>query len=210
MKKCYIIAANVTSKIDISKNDGDLVITADGGYKHAVNNQIIADILLGDFDSLGFVPEGQNVISLPIKKDDTDTLAAVKLGLSKGYQNFYIYGGMGGRTDHTIANIQTLSLIADAGGQGFLISENEIITIIKNSELCFNSKAEGTVSVFAFGAKAKGVTIKNLLYGLDGAELQTSFPVGVSNAFVGKDSSVSVKDGKLLIVFPSLDDISNP
>lgn len=210
MKKCYIIAANLTGKIDICKNDGDLVITADGGYKHAVDNKIVPDILLGDFDSLGFVPKGQNVISLPIKKDDTDTLAAVKLGLSKGYRNFYIYGGMGGRTDHTIANIQTLSLIADAGGQGFLISDSEVITIIKNSELRFNSKDGGTVSVFAFGAKAEGVTIKNLLYGLDEAEVEPSFPIGVSNSFVGKESVISVKNGKLLIVFPSLNDILKP
>lgn len=210
MKKCYIIAANVTGEIDILKSDGDLIITADKGYKQALKNGISPDIILGDFDSLGFVPSGDNVICLPVEKDDTDTLAAVKLGISKGYKNFYIYGGLGGRTDHTVANIQTLSLIADISGQGYLISNSEVITVIKDSELRFNSKAEGTVSVFAFGQKAKGVKIKNLLYTLDDAELDTSFPLGVSNSFSSGEGVISVREGKLLIVFPSLDNLLKP
>lgn len=204
MGNCYIIGAGKIEKINININQDDLVITADGGYMYAINNGITPDVVLGDFDSLGFVPECENLICLPTKKDDTDTLAAVKFALSKGYKTFYIYGGTGGRTDHTIANIQTLSFIADSGARGYLVSENEVISVIKNSEIIFDSKAEGTVSVFAFGGKAQGVTLKNLLYCLENTVLDTSFPIGVSNSFIGKSATIKVKDGKLLIVFKNL------
>lgn len=204
MGNCYIIGAGKIEKININIKQNDLVITADGGYMYAINNGITPDVVLGDFDSLGFIPECENVICLPTKKDDTDTLAAVKFALSKGYKTFYIYGGTGGRTDHTIANIQTLSFIADNGGRGYLVSENEVISVVKNGEINFNDSADGTVSVFAFGGKAQGVTIKNLLYCLDNATLDTSFPIGVSNLFVGKRATIKVSDGKLLIVFKNL------
>ena len=75
---------------------------------------------VGDFDSLGQVPEGENIVRHPVMKDDTDMMLAVKLGLERGYTRFHIYGGMGGRTDHTIANIQTLAYIAGRGASAFL------------------------------------------------------------------------------------------
>ena len=139
MGVCYIIAANISAYIQIEKKSDDLVIAADGGYKSALENGINPDIVLGDFDSLGFVPDANNVIELPVEKDDTDTLAAVRIALGKGYKTIYIYGGLGGRTDHTIANIQTLSFIADNGGRGYLVSESEVLTVIKNSFIEFSS-----------------------------------------------------------------------
>lgn len=53
--------------------------------------------MLGDFDSLGKAPKHPNVLQLPVEKDDTDTMFALKLGLEKGYRRFYIYGGLGGK-----------------------------------------------------------------------------------------------------------------
>lgn len=207
MGSCYIIAANLSGDISIQKNLDDLVIAADGGYKAAVKGGIVPDIVLGDFDSLGFVPDAANIITLPVEKDDTDTLAAVRIGLKKGYKCFYIYGGLGGRTDHTIANIQTLSFITDNGGRGYLVSGEEVLTVIKNSFIEFSEKAEGTVSVFAYGGVAEGVTVSGLKYNLCNATLDTSFPIGVSNSFIGKKSSITVQNGKLLITFKELKNI---
>ena len=163
---CYIIAASDSREINPAITYDDLLIAADGGYEIALKNGLTPDIVLGDFDSLGFVPGGDNVVCLPVKKDDTDTLAAVKIGIEKGFKCFCIYGGLGGRTDHTLANIQTLSFIVDNGGRGYLIGDNESVTLIKNSALSFEARAGGTVSVFAYGGKASGVSIRGLLYEL--------------------------------------------
>ena len=200
MNNCYIIGANC-DKIAISKSAGDLIVAADGGYQAALKSGVQPDVILGDFDSLGYVPSGSEVITLPVCKDDTDTLFAVKLGLSKGFKNFYIYGGMGGRTDHTIANIQTLGLIASNGGRGYLVSDNEVLTVIQNGSIAFTVEAKGTISVFGFGGRAQGVNIKGLFYELQDATLDPTFPLGVSNSFKGIESLVEVQDGSLLIVF---------
>jgi len=201
MGNCYIIAASEVSKIEIKKDGSDLLIAADGGYESVLKNGLSPDIVLGDFDSLGFVPKGNNVVCLPAKKDDTDTLAAVRIGLNKGFKCFYIYGGLGGRLDHTLANIQTLSFISENGGRGYLIGDDEVVTVIKNSVLSLDKRADGTVSVFAYGGKAEGVSINGLSYELSDAELESSFPLGVSNEFVGKEAEISVKNGQLLIVY---------
>ena len=202
MGNCYIIAASAALNITIQKTNADLLIAADGGYKTAVENGFSPDIVLGDFDSLGFVPKGDNVVCLPVQKDDTDTLAAVRIGLLKGYKTFYIYGGLGGRIDHTIANIQTLSFITENGGKGFLVGENEMVTLIKDTALMLKSQNTGTVSVFAYGGNATGVSIKGLRYEISDAELNASFPIGVSNELCGKQASISVNKGSLLIVMP--------
>lgn len=77
-------------------DDSDYVIAADAGYEYCRKNNIIPDLVLGDFDSLGVAPKHPNVMQLPVEKDDTDTVFAIKTGLEKGYRHFYIYGGLGG------------------------------------------------------------------------------------------------------------------
>ena len=200
MEICHIFAAGQgVANYKIGAND--FVIAADGGYKTALENGITPHLVLGDFDSLGFVPQIEEKIVLPKEKDDTDTLAAVKAGLKKGYKTFIIYGGLGGRTDHTIANIQTLSFIAKAGGRGYLVSENEVLTVIENSEICFKPIECGNASVFSLCEKSEAVTIKGLFYELENATLTSAMPLGVSNEFVGKQALIRVERGQLLVVF---------
>ena len=115
---CYIVCALPQSHAFVP-NPGDLVIAADGGYAHL--HGIQADLVVGDFDSLGFIPAGESVVRHPAEKDDTDTMLAVKTGLERGETEFHIYGGMGGRrTDHTVANFQALLYLARRGARGWL------------------------------------------------------------------------------------------
>lgn len=113
-------------------DDSDYVIAADAGFEYCTENCIIPDLVLGDFDSLGKAPKHPNVLQLPVEKDDTDTMFALKLGLEKGYRRFYIYGGLGGkRPDHTIANMQALLFLLSHGARGWLFGENYVWTAIK-------------------------------------------------------------------------------
>lgn len=76
-------------------------------------------LLLGDFDSLAEVPALPHVERVPVEKDDTDMMLAIKRGLERGETLFHLYGGMGGqRTDHTVANLQALLYLADHGAEG--------------------------------------------------------------------------------------------
>ena len=179
----------------------DLLIAADAGYKHLQKLNIEPHILLGDFDSMD-APEGKDVIRHPVMKDDTDTMLSIKLGFEKGYTEFVIYGALGGeRTDHTIANLQSLAYIAEKGGKGTLAGKSEDFTVIRNGETELVAKEGKTFSVFAYGGNAEGVTIKGSLYELEDATVTPFFPIGVSNKFKKENVTVSVRNGCLLLVY---------
>ena len=198
--ECYIIGAGDFFGLRDAPDDSDYVIAADAGFEYCEKNCIIPDLVLGDFDSLGNAPRHPNVMQLPVEKDDTDTMFAVKLGLEKGYKRFYIYGGLGGsRPDHTMANLQTLLYLLDHGARGWLFGERYVWTAIESSVL--RIEGEGDVSVFCPDGRAEGVTIKGLKYETNDIEISSSFPLGVSNSFVSPEAEISVRNGRLLIMY---------
>ena len=201
-KTCYIVGAGDNYGLDFVVAKGDLVIAADGGLTYLREQGIAADLIIGDFDSLPQKPSAPNVITLSVRKDDTDTLAAVREGANRGYKTFYIYGGTGGRVEHTLANIQTLGYLSRNGMRGHLVGRDTIITAVTNGGISFGACRSGYVSVFSFSDMASGVTIKGLKYELDNAVLTNTFPVGISNEFIGVESTITVNDGTLMVVFP--------
>lgn len=198
--KCIIFCAADFDRLAVPVETGDCVIAADGGLRHTEKLNITPDIILGDFDSLGFTPQGANVF--PVEKDDTDAMLAVRRGLELGYREFYLYGSLDGpRLDHTMANFQTLQFLADRGATGYLIGNHYIVTVVKNGTLRFPADCSGTVSVFCLGPDAVGVSIRGLHYPLEYGTLTAGFPLGVSNHFTGKDAEISVKNGSLLVLW---------
>ena len=204
MKNCIIVGAGefCETSLDITKND--LVIAADGGLKHLDGLGVIPDLLVGDFDSLDFGRRGKiavEVVRLAKEKDDTDTAAAVKIGLERGCRTFHLCGCGGGRFDHTVANLQLLTFLSKKGAAGFLYGSDFVATAVTDGEIKFGKEKTGFVSVFASDGTAEGVNITGLKYPLTNAQLTCDFPLGVSNEFVGERSVVSVKSGTLLIVY---------
>jgi len=200
MKKCYIICASGVDTARPVPSKGDLVIAADAGYLNCKKLGLIPDLTVGDFDSLGFVPEGEATSVHPVRKDDTDASLSAKLGLERGYRDFIILGGTGGcRPDHTLANIQTLIMLSERGGRAYLYGEGYAFTAIKNGEIRFDKDNKGTLSVFCIGEDAHGVFEKGLSYELEDGTLTSAFPLGVSNSFTGKESFVRVCGGTLVI-----------
>ena len=200
MGNCIIFcAADFHGLIAPLAND-DFIIAADGGLNHTNALGIIPNGILGDFDSLGYTPEGSTVF--PVEKDDTDAMLAVRKGLELGYREFYLYGSLDGpRLDHTVANFQTLQFLCDHGAFGYLIGKDYIITALKDGAIHFGDQCSGIFSVFCMGADAKGVTIKGGKYDADNVTLSAGFPLGVSNHFEGRPVTVSVKDGSLLVLW---------
>lgn len=199
MKTCVIFCAAGFDGL-VEKIDDSIVIAADGGLVHTDALGITPQMVLGDFDSLGYTPEGANVF--PVEKDDTDAMLAVRKGLDLGCDRFLLYGSLDGpRLDHTIANFQTLQFLADHGATGYLIGIEHIVTVVKDGAILFPATATGIVSVFCMGRDATGVTMEGLQYTLENGELSAGFPLGVSNHFIGKEASISVKNGSLLVIF---------
>lgn len=196
---CYIIGAGQCSGLDIKKEKKDLIICADGGLSYAEKYKIVPDIIIGDFDSYGNIPAKGNVIVLPAEKDFTDTHFAVKTAIEKGYRRFRLYGMLGGRIDHTLANIQLLKYIVESNGEAVLVGDEFDVTMIKNSKLKLSGDKGNYVSVFSCIEKSCGVNIKGLKYEVTDFVLTDSNPMGVSNEFSDEEAVVEVADGLLLI-----------
>ncbi len=207
MKTCYIFGAAEGLPQKLKTEKDDLVIAADAGFKHLKKLDIAPDIIIGDFDSLGFIPEGKEIITHPERKDDTDTLLAIKIGFKRGYNCFVLYGCSGKRLDHTFANLQALTFVANNGGIAFLCGEDFTATVIENSSLHFCEKATGYISVFSVTTKCKGVTLKGLSYSIENTVLNSSFPLGVSNEFLNTDATVTVNKGSLLVIWQGSKDL---
>lgn len=200
MGKCIIFCAAGFDGLAQPIEQGDYVLAADGGLRHLQALSIKPDGILGDFDSLGYVPAGAAVF--PVEKDDTDAMLAVRHGLEKGFREFVIYGGLDGqRLDHTIANYQTLHFLTQNDARGYLVGKDYIVTAIRNDSIRFSEAAEGILSLFCLGADAHGVCIQGLQYPLENGVLTSGFPLGVSNHFTGKPVEISVADGSLLIMW---------
>lgn len=197
---CYIIAAMPPKELYFAPGER-FVIAADAGFLHLKSCGIAPDLCVGDFDSLGFVPDSTEVIRHRPEKDDTDTMLAVREALARGYRKFVFYGAAGGRLDHTYANIQTLLFLAEHGARGLIFDGRFAVTVLREEQLRFDAGKIGVISVFCPDGRAERVNIKGLKYCLSNAVLESAFPLGVSNEFIGERAEVSVKRGDLLVMW---------
>lgn len=196
---CYIIGAYHGEDAVILPASADFVIAADGGYAAAQQLGIRPHLVVGDFDSLGYVPQAEEVVQHPVRKDDTDTLLAIRMGLERGYRNFVITGALGGRLDHSFANLQALLFLRDHGARGLLYGDGFAATAVTDSSITI--AGEGTLSVFTMDAKAEGVTLRNVSFPVENGTLTNGFPIGVSNEFVEGPAVISVEHGTLLVMW---------
>lgn len=212
--KCIIVAAGDLSVTEIGVDQGDLLIAVDGGLKHCGRLGLEPDLALGDFDSvegdqLARIAEWEKksperVIRLRPEKNDTDTLAAIRLALEQGYRDFLLYGAMGGRRlEHTLANIQCLLFLKHHGAAGYLVDKERMCFVMEDEEVRFPASMKGYLSLFSLKEGALGVDIRGMKYELDNASMTNDFPIGVSNEFTGQEAVVSVRQGQLLGIVTS-------
>ncbi len=200
MRTCVIFCAAEFDGLIAPIPEDALVIAADGGLRHTQSLGLQPDVILGDFDSLGYIPDDSRVF--PVEKDDTDAMLAIKHGIAAGCSDFLLYGAMDGpRLDHTIANFQSLAYLSRHGAKGFLVGRDYIATVLSGQRISFPDTANGILSLFCLGADAAGVTIEGLQYPLKDAPLSASFPLGVSNHFIGQKAHISVDSGMVLALW---------
>lgn len=191
---CYLVAAGESVPLDFVPNDSDLVIAVDGGLKYLQRAKITPNIILGDFDSLGYIPDEPSTLRLDPVKDETDAFAAAAEGLKRGYRNFVIYCALGGRLSHTLANIHTLSYLHNNGAEAKIIGEGTELFIIGQSA---QVAAGGYMSLIPIGGAAE-VMIENCKYS-GTFKLTTLDSLGVSNEPL-EGAKVTVISGEALVI----------
>ncbi len=200
MRTCYIIGAGDFHG-DFTPDEGDLVIAADGGYDTLKRLGKRCDLLLGDMDSIK--ADGENTperMLFPVEKDETDTHLCYLEGVRRGYKKFRIYGGVGGRIDHTFANLCLLIYGKHEKNELILVANGYEIFAIENEKITLCGSPGKTFSVFAFEGEARGVSVLGGKYEAKGVTLVPHFPLGVSNSFVTDTVEISVKEGTLIIM----------
>lgn len=186
--------------LPFQKGADDLTIAADGGLLALQKAGMTPDLLIGDFDSMQNPDLPIETVVLPVEKDDTDMVYAVKEGFSRGYDQFVLYGGLGGnRLSHTLANLQLLAYIKNRGGHGLLVGGGTRIMVLQNESYTFPPHQKGHCSVLAYGGAAT-LSLEGLYYPLTRGEITPDFPLGVSNHFVGQESTVTVHKGTVAVV----------
>ncbi|NLD19419.1 MAG: thiamine diphosphokinase [Clostridiales bacterium] len=203
MKRGIVITSFVEGKIRqlVGIDEDDYIICADGGLALALAEGIKPDVVIGDFDSLDIqVPNGVSVQRLPVHKDVTDTAAALQYAEERGLDYIVIAGGIGGRLDHTIANIQNIFAALDRGVTVVMVDKGNTVMALRDSSAKIKKLGSCKLSLFSFSQKCLGVTVSGVEYPLKEHTLTADYPLGVSNEFVKDEAFVRVRQGRLLVI----------
>ena len=176
------------------------VIAADKGYKNCKKLGIAPDMTIGDYDSLGFIPQECEHLQYPKEKDDTDLMLAAREAIKRGYTDITILGATGGRMDHLYSNIQTLAFIRSEGAWGRILSVYEEIMLLSPGEYTFKYREGYSLSLFSYGDIVTGLTISGAKYPTSDIQLSNLFPLGASNEIISEKATVSFEKGLLLAI----------
>ncbi len=183
-----------------------LVVAADGGARVARHYGLTPDIVIGDMDSLSneessaLHSAGVKFRRFPAEKDQTDLELALRWAVDQGLKDIQIIGGLGGRFDQTMGNVQLLALPELAEARVRLISGNESIWLAKPGNTIIQGEAGDTLSLIPFTAVVHDITTKNLHYPLKGEDLVLGPARGMSNVMETAQAEVTFREGILLIV----------
>ena len=201
---CMIISGGAFTPLP-QPDETTFVIACDRGYAYARRCGIRPDLLVSDFDSYdGPVDPEIPLQRFPSEKDDTDTMIAIRAALERGFREAVLYCALGGRLDHTLANLQSLAFALSHGLRLRIVSEDTEVMLLQDGTLSLPRREGFALSVFAFSERCRGVSLHGTKYTLTDAELENSFPLGVSNEWAAEAATVSVTAGTLLIVLSKL------
>ncbi len=197
-KICSIICGAPTKGLKKELAEG-FVIAADRGLDVALEAGITPDLVVGDFDSAkSAVPEGVECVKVSPVKDDTDAMLAADFALKYGCNELRFFCALGGRIDHTIANIQMLYHFKIRGVGGALFGDDTKLYLM-SEESAEIPKYDGYLSVFAYD-KTAVVTETGVKYPITKHPLTNDMPIGVSNEIVDDHAEITVHSGTALVL----------
>ncbi len=204
MSRCVILSAgpvsDASSLRELLRPD-DVFIAADGGWRLAEQLCVSLAAVVADFDSstMSCLPSAVEVVRLPVRKDCTDTAAAVDYARQKGLTDFLLLGCVGGRLDHQYAATQLLVQLAEAGCHAVMADGENRICAVTTSPYVADPMVGWSLSLFAFGGTVHRLSIRHAAYELFDYDLQPSDPLCVSNAAQGAPCEITFTDGTLLV-----------
>ena len=194
----------------------EFVIAVDAGFAYLEELGVKPDMAVGDFDSLGYIPKCRRVSRFPVKKDKSDMELALEKAVAWDYDDLVVYAALGGRLDHTIANLQLFAKFSEREFYVTAVGADSALRARPGPAGMGRPRMEsgagcvldlplmesGTVSVFSANDCARGVIETGMLYSLDDEDLSNRTSRGVSNELVGKPARIAVEEGTLYVFYP--------
>lgn len=202
-KRCVVFTAYLQGRPQdaYAPLPGDYILCADGGYPICKALGIEPDLVIGDCDSVPQSAIPPALLKLtPPEKDDTDTMLCLRHASELGFQSCLLVGGIGGRLDHTIANIQSLAFAHASGMRATMQDGFTKVFLLEDGACALPYEEDVYISLFSYTPVCEGVCISGVQYPLDNASLTNAFPLGVSNAFAATSAQLAVKKGILLVI----------
>ena len=209
------IAVGSMDELGPHMSEADLIIAADSGYNNASRLGVRPGLLLGDLDSIdrgALAPdelEHIEKIIVPAIKDDTDTQLAVDTAISRGADEIYIIGGLGGRLDHTLSSVFLLEYIADRGADAVMTDGQSRVRVMKTDgepvTFMIPKTFDGEngfkyLSVVPLTDECEGVRISGVFYPLDGVTLERRYSYAVSNEITSDSAEITLARGTMLVI----------
>lgn len=200
------IAVGSMDELGLCLSEADLIIAADSGYNNASRLGVRPGLLLGDLDSIdrkSLAPdelEHIEKIIVPAIKDDTDTQLAVDTAISRGADEIYIIGGLGGRLDHTLSTVFLLEYIKDKGARGVITDGRNRVRIMESGEELTIKRGYKYLSLVGLTDTCEGVSISGVFYPLKDAVLERKYAFAVSNEITADAAEISLSKGILLVI----------
>lgn len=183
----------------------DLVVCVDGGARHALALGLRPDAVVGDMDSMEptlqrrLEDEGVRLVRFSSHKDETDLELAVNHALAEGGTDLVFLAALGGRIDHTLANLMLLASPELKDITARMIEGNEELYLVRK-EAIIEGESGDTVSLLPLTEDAVGIYTEGLEYPLQDGVLKFGAARGVSNTLLGSKARVRLREGLLLVV----------
>lgn len=210
MKTCIFLNGSIYDYEDIKQKieseNYDNIICADGGANHVYKMGLTPGYIIGDLDSVDpqiveyYKEKGVEFKKFPEKKDETDSELCIILAEMLGSKEVDLYAALGGRIDHTLANVKLLDYMRRKGITPRIITEDEILYLVHNGSLNVKGNKGDTLSVIPIRGDAAGITLYNLEYPLNNFTMDYAQPIGISNVMLGDECTVEVKNGSAIVV----------
>ena len=196
--KAWLDLEDIKSSFIIGVDRGALVLTEQGICPH---------LSIGDFDSVTeselekIKASSLELIQLPSEKDETDTEVALNYLLNKKVSSIKLYGVIGGRIDHTLANIRLLLHFAKKGLALTLVDKDNCLTVLVPGNHEIQSPRLPYISFFALESTVTNLTLTHLKYPLTNYKLSQDDIRCISNEAITSSFNVSFDTGYLLMIY---------
>lgn len=184
----------------------DLLVGVDRGAHFLVQHGCKPDFALGDFDSVS-EDEKEQILKHsqtfsdcdPIMKNQTDTEMAFEWALDQQPDEILVFGALGTRFDHSLANVHLLRRGLEKNVSCRIIDPyNELQ--LTDRQLLVQKGDYSHVSLLPLSLEVTGITLHGFQYPLDQATLTLGDSLGISNVLLAEFGEVKIASGLLLII----------